>query len=226
MTPLINIHTATENAIVNLVVDGKLVDSRENADTRDHGKFLHLAIEDLLREHGIQTRELQAIGVTQGPGSYTGIRVGLASASGLAFALRIPMIFLSALELLAGEAKQADPVFQGRFCPMIDARRMEVYTSMYDSKLLELMPPQAMILHHDSFAEVLQAEKVHFFGSGAEKFQQVCTSPHAGFSQVKITSEGLAALSWKKFGEGKVEIRPYAIPLYIKDFHSAPPSGS
>lgn len=218
MTKIINIHTTTEVAIINLVEDGKILDTREQPHAREHAGFLHTTLLEMLNKNRMGPRDLHAIGVTNGPGSYTGIRVGLASANGLAFALKIPLISISTLELLAFSAILLGQSWKGWYCPMIDARRMEVYASLFDGTLAELQVPEAIVLGSGSFGEALEREKIWFIGSGAPKFRAICTHPQAHFSEVKIGSQALGELSWKKFQEGKGEIRPYATPLYIKEF--------
>ncbi|MEO8862667.1 MAG: tRNA (adenosine(37)-N6)-threonylcarbamoyltransferase complex dimerization subunit type 1 TsaB, partial [Ginsengibacter sp.] len=143
---ILNIHTATETALVSLADGPVVLGTLTNEETKQHAAFLHLAIDKILKDRQIAIKELEAIGVSSGPGSYTGIRVGLAAAKGLCFALNIPMITYNSLELLALSAIDFAKDKEGLYCPMIDARRMEVYTALYKFTEEEVFGPSALIL--------------------------------------------------------------------------------
>jgi tRNA threonylcarbamoyladenosine biosynthesis protein TsaB len=171
MNYILNIHTATETAMVNICNGPEVLATLFNQDTKQHASFLHTAIDQLLSENQIQMHQLKAIGVSNGPGSYTGIRVGLAAAKGLSYALQIPMITFNTLEVMAITAVNEIKNEDAYYCPMIDARRMEVYTAVYNYQLKEIISPQAMILSENSFEEIAQQQEVIFFGNGSEKFK-------------------------------------------------------
>lgn len=216
MVHILNIHTATETAIINLMGDGEILGTFTNDETKQHASFLHTAISKLLQQHGIAIKNLDATGVTSGPGSYTGIRVGLATAKGLCYALKIPLITYNSLEVMAISASNFAKDNHAFYCPMIDARRMEVYTAIYNYQIEEITPPSAMILNENSFAEILNCHKIFFSGSGSNKFQQISKHTNAVFLHCGISTESLAKIAWKKYAKNDFENVPYARPLYIK----------
>ena len=216
MVHILNIHTATETAIINLMAGREILGTFSNHETKQHACFLHTAIRELLQEHGIAIKNLDAIGVTSGPGSYTGIRVGLATAKGLCYALKIPLITYNSLEVMAISATNFVKDNTAFYCPMIDARRMEVYTAIYNYAIEEITPPSAIILNENLFAEILNRGKIFFFGSGSDKFQQISKHTNAVFLNQGISTESLAKISWKKYVKNDFENILYAQPLYIK----------
>ena len=148
MSYIINIDTATATAHVSIAQDGKLLQALQNESQKDHGAFVQTAIQQLLKAAALSFVDIDAIAVTAGPGSYTGLRVGLASAKGLCYALNKPLLTLNTLEVLTTAAKKFSNNQQGvLYCPMIDARRMEVFTALYTDTLTALVPPCAMILN-------------------------------------------------------------------------------
>ena len=221
MDYILNIHTATETAIVNICNGPEILATLFNPDTKQHASFLHTAIEQLLSENKIQMHQLKAIGVSNGPGSYTGIRVGLAAAKGLSYALQIPMITFNTLEAMALTTINEIKNERTYYCPMIDARRMEVYTAVYNYHLKEMIPPQAMVLTGNSFEEISQQQEVVFFGNGSEKFKLLASDLKRIFSTVnEISSDSLGEIAWKKYLEHSFADIAYSEPLYLKDFHS------
>lgn len=220
MNYILNFDTTTEKAIINLTNGADILSTSINTDSRQHAAFLHSSVQKILRQNDILPSQLKAIGVTCGPGSYTGIRVGLAAAKGLCFALRIPMILFNTLEVMAFSAiEKTENAF---YCPLIDARRMEVFTAVYDKELNVVMPPQTMILEENSFEELRKNNPFFFFGSGAEKFKKVINNPtdHDHFIDSEITSEPLAKFSWNKFRNNDFENAANATALYVKEFYS------
>ena len=220
MAYILNIHTATETALVSLADGPVVLGTLTNEETKQHAAFLHLAIDKLLKDRQIAIKELEAIGVSSGPGSYTGIRVGLAAAKGLCLALNIPMITYNSLELLAFSAMDFANDAEGLYCPMIDARRMEVYTALYTFNEEELKGPSAMILDEDSFSSVVRLGKVYFSGSGTNKFEKLIKNQNAIFTPGGISAGSIAKLSWKKFEEKDFQNLAYFSPLYIKEFYT------
>lgn len=220
MSYLLNIHTATETAIVNLTKNEELLGTCINENTKQHASFLHGAIRELLRTNNVAIQKLSAVGVSSGPGSYTGIRVGLAAAKGLCYALNIPLITFNSLELMALSAVTSVKDNTALYCPMIDARRMEVFTAIYNYNLQELIPPSAIVLDDNSFADILFSNKIYFLGSGIDKFKEITKSENSIFIKVPILSESLSVISRKKYAMSSFENVPYAKPLYIKDFYT------
>lgn len=221
MNYILNIHTTTETAIVNICDGPKVLLSLENADPKQHAFFLHTAIHNILRETDIRTNELKAIGVTGGPGSYTGIRVGLATAKGLCFALKIPLIMFNTLEVMALSIIEKIQDKKALYCPMIDARRLEVFTAVYNHELIESIPPSAMVLTENLFEDILAQHTIYFSGSGAEKFKSLASKiPDFCFLNETISTDSLGKFCWDKFQKKEFENVSFSQPLYIKEFHT------
>ncbi len=224
MSFILNIDTSTASAIVCLAEKGLALHTISNANQKDHASFLHNAIGNIIKIASIQLRSLDAIAVVSGPGSYTGLRVGMASAKGLCYALNKPFITISALNMLADAAITSDPVSNesSLYCPMIDARRMEVFTALFDSKMNEVLSPSAMILDGHSFEERLKTNRICFFGDGSPKFEAVLSNKNAVFTQKLGIVSSLARLSFEAFLSKNFSHLVDSEPLYIKDFHISP----
>ena len=222
MSIILNIDTATETALVSFAKDGKPVKSLFNTSQKDHAAFLQVAIQQLVTETNISLKEIDAVAVTAGPGSYTGLRVGMASAKGLCYALDKPLITLNTLEVLAVSAiQQLKYVENCLFSPMIDARRMEVFTAMYNEALKLALSPSAIILNEGSFLEALDQNKIIFFGSGSIKWADLCKHPNASFADISITPEAIASLSDSLKTQSHFTELAYAEPLYLKEFNDS-----
>ncbi len=221
MSLILHIDTTAESALVNIAENGEVLFEEVNELQKDHASFLHPALETVLKNAAVTIRDVDAVSVCHGPGSYTGIRVGVAAAKGLCFAAGKPLITVNQLEILAKDAIANNTDHNGLYCPVIDARRMEIYTAIYNNNLKEVVPPTALILEHQSFHDFLAAEKVYFIGSGVEKWQPLCTHKNARFK--KLVNKGLAfsKLSFEKYHSGNFASLAYASPLYIKDFYMA-----
>jgi tRNA threonylcarbamoyladenosine biosynthesis protein TsaB len=219
---ILSIDTSTETAQVCLATNGLLVGSKTNENQKDHASFLQPAIKELLDEVSAGFTDLVAVSVSNGPGSYTGLRVGLASAKGLCYALQLPLITIGTLELMAASAiEQVKPTDSGTlFCPMIDARRMEVFAAIYNSQLEELAAPAAIILQNDSFAEYLGKQSVIFTGSGASKWKTICTHKSAFFENINISATVFSHISMQLFDNQQFADVAYAEPAYIKAFYT------
>jgi len=222
MSYILNIHTTTENAVVNLCEGPNVLKALENSDPKKHASFLHVAIDQILTDTGIQPNELSAVAVTGGPGSYTGIRVGLASAKGLCFALNIPLIVLNTLEVMALSLIEIVKDKNGFYCPMIDARRMEIFCAVYNHELKEVIPPSAVVLSENTFQDLIAVQPVYFSGSGVPKFKKLNAQlPDFHFlPEVSISSQSLASCSWEKFQAEFFENVGNASPLYLKEFYT------
>lgn len=223
MSYIINIDTATETAHVSIAQDGKLLQALQNESQKDHGAFVQTAIQQLLKTVALSFADIDAIAVTAGPGSYTGLRVGLASAKGLSYALNKPLLTLNTLEVLTTAAKKSPNNQPGiLYCPMIDARRMEVFTALYiyNDTLTALLAPCALILNETSFLNTLEKEKIIFFGSGASKWQKVCTHPNASFTTYLALPEAMADLAYKYFLDHRFADLAYSEPFYLKEFQN------
>lgn len=221
MDYILNIHTTTETAIVNICDEKKVIATMSNSDSKEHAKFLHVAIHKILGENNIDINKLKAIGVTNGPGSYTGIRVGLATAKGLSFSLKIPLITFNALEVMVISALEKTGDKNALYCPMIDARRMEVFTGVYEADMAEVIPPSAIILEPDTFEEIRPDQSIYFFGNGSKKLESLNVKrQNFKFIEQEIISEALCQYSSKKFQQKKFDNVAFAEPLYIKEFYT------
>ncbi len=225
MALILQIDTATEHASICLSKNGVPILSKVSMDQKNHGSFLQPAIQELMTKYGQQLSNLDAIAVSEGPGSYTGLRVGLASAKGLCYALQKPLITINTLKIIAiSVIKSAgDTANNYLYVPMIDARRMEVFTAIYDNKLNVIEAPNAKILDEDSFVSVLKDHSVIFSGSGSVKFQPICNHHHAIFSKVQHQAEDMSELAFNALEEKKFANLAYCEPYYLKSFYSPPP---
>jgi len=221
MALILNIDTALESASICLASDDNILELSTNENQKDHAAWLHSAIADLLKKTGKSINDLDAVAVSIGPGSYTGLRVGLASAKGLCYALNIPLLAVSTLKMIAIAAKEKSNVVT-YICPLIDARRMEVFTSLYDRSLNEINAPFAMIIDENSFANILASSKILFCGSGSKKLQTVIKSENALFNYEAANASHLSQLSYYSFRNREFADLAYAEPLYIKEFYSSP----
>jgi tRNA threonylcarbamoyladenosine biosynthesis protein TsaB len=217
---ILNIDTASENAHVSLAKDGQILYVRSSELQKEHASFLQAAIRQLTKTAGITLKEIDAVAVTAGPGSYTGLRVGMASAKGLCYALKKPLITIGTLKVLTVSALDdwKDNNSNILFCPMMDARRMEVFTAIYRQDLKPLLQPCAMILDELSFKKELQNHKILFFGNGSAKWKQICTHPNAIFTAVSLLPESMSKSSESLLREKNFTDLAYSEPLYLKEF--------
>lgn len=220
MSLILQIDTATEKAHVSLAREGRVLQQLRSDSQKDHASFLQPAIGQLVKEEGVTLNDIDAVSVTMGPGSYTGLRVGMASAKGLCYVLNKPLIALNTLEVIALSTMQAAGTQDTAtlFCPMIDARRMEVFTALYNSGRQLILEPCAMILDSTSFNTELEKGLVLFSGNGSAKFRTVCNHPNARFYDVAVTAEAMATLSLEQFSAQRFASLAYTEPLYIKEF--------
>lgn len=219
MSLILNIDTSMENAFVVLGMDESIIGLAENPIQKDHAGFLHGAVKQVMDDCGKQFSELDAIAVTAGPGSYTGIRVGMASAKGLSFALNKPLITINTLELLAVDAI-AHNAFEESclFCPMIDARRMEVYTAIYDKRGKEIVSPTALILDENFNRKFSIQDKLILFGNGSVKCKELSVFKDAIFTENVNIPEAMLQLSDKLFLRKSFTDLIFSEPSYLKEF--------
>ena len=216
MAIILNIETATTNCSVSLSKDGEiLVLKEDNSSGYSHAETLHVFIDDVFKEAKTQPSALDAIAVSKGPGSYTGLRIGVSTSKGLCFALNKPLIATDTLEALANQITSND----GFIVPMLDARRMEVYSAIYNSNLELAREIKAEILNEESFKELLEKSKVYFIGNGVEKTKTLIQHPNAVFVEGKLPSaKEMAKLSELKYKKSDTEDVAYFEPYYLKDF--------
>jgi tRNA threonylcarbamoyladenosine biosynthesis protein TsaB len=219
MALILNIDTATETAGVCLSKDGETLLMIQNADQKDHAAWLHPAIEQLLKTTGYRMTDLQAVAVTAGPGSYTGLRVGMAAAKGFCYALGIPLITENTLRMMAFAAREQFPGTD-LFCPMIDARRMEVFTTVYQNDLVAIMPTIAMVIDENAFSDYLSTNTMSFFGGGSYKCKPIILAPSAVFIDIKYHVGYLGINSFLRYLQGEFTGVAYSEPAYTKEFYT------
>ena len=215
MPIILNIETATKNCSVAIAKEGKTIVCKELAtENFSHAEKLHVFIEQILAESNVQFSELNAVAVSQGPGSYTGLRIGVSSAKGFSYALNIPLIAVDTLQLLA---KQIN-IDKGIILPMIDARRMEVFSAMYDSNYNQIRATQAEIIDESSYKEI--SETIHLVGDGIGKFTNTLTDEKFVFHNEVVypSAKEMSALSFEKFQNSDFVDVAYFEPFYLKDF--------
>ncbi len=235
MSLILHIDTAVLTASVCISKDGVLLAMTENKNQKEHADWLHPAIDKLLKSVSCKINDLNAVAVSNGPGSYTGLRVGLAAAKGFCFAQNIPLITLSTLEVMTvailntlipnlPAGRQGSPFLNPpTLCPMIDARRMEVFTALYDHNLKTILLPHALVIDDTSFEKELTVNKILFFGNGAEKCKGIINHSNALFETVEHNASFMIELAEKKMREKDFADLAYTEPFYIKDFHAGQP---
>ena len=214
---ILNLETATTNCSVCLAKEGEIIALRENnTPNYSHAEQLHVFIQECLHEANYLPNDLDAIAVSKGPGSYTGLRIGVSAAKGLCFALDVQLISVATLDSMASQLKIAEDEY---IIPVLDARRLEVYSAVFDSHLNEIRETRAEIIEEYSFHDYLKNNKVHFLGSGAEKIKSILSNPNAEFDVKSVpSSKEMAALSDVKFKSKDFEDVAYFEPYYLKDF--------
>lgn len=218
MATMLHIDTAGTTAYVMLATDGKIISSISNEQVSTHASFLHKAIQQALDKAGIKLKDIDAIAVANGPGSYTGLRVGLAAAKGICYAIDKPLICINNLEILAVAALQQNSAAE--LCaPMIDARRMEVFTAIYSKGGKEILAPHAKILDENSFSEQLKDKKILFCGDAVPKWKKLTSHTNALFSTEYSADKAFAQLANDSFITNLFANLAYAEPFYIKEFY-------
>ena len=226
MALIINLETATRICSVALASDGKILGLKESDEEKSHASRLTVFVEDLLKDQFLKTTDLDAVAVSKGPGSYTGLRIGVATAKGLSYALGKPLISVGTLSSLASGAAQLPAIkelasneLQVLLCPMLDARRMEVYTAIYkpDGEIFELV--NAKIIDRNSFNKILDYYSIFFFGNGSGKCREIIRHPNAFFIEgIECSAGFMIEHSEKAFQQKNFENVAYFEPFYLKDF--------
>lgn len=218
MSIILNIDTAVQTSSVCLAQNDQPIAVKINPSQKDSAAWLNVAIKELLDETHLSFQQLDAIAVSEGPGSYTGLRVGMATAKGLCYALNKPFITINTLQMMASAARHKH---QGLLCPMIDARRMEVFTAVFDQELKPVLPPTNLILNENSFSDLIQENTILFCGNGAHKFQEIVKHSTAVFDFTEADASAMAGLAYPKFLTQDFADLAYSQPSYGKDFHSS-----
>lgn len=225
MATILCIETGTDICSVGIARDGELISLRESDEGRDHARQVAVFVDELLEEMGLQPDELDAIAVGKGPGSYTGLRIGVSFAKGLAYGLGKPLLAVGSLDALTEVAREdyeagildVDGWEEAVLCPMVDARRMEVYTQRFDSRGNALSEVSAEVIDAESFAAERVSERPFvIFGNGAKKCEEVLSG--AVWVPVAPSARGLVRLAEEAFTAGRFEDIAYFEPFYLKDF--------
>lgn len=224
MAYILNIETATPVCSVALSENGQVLSMKTSEEQNIHSEKLTLFIEDLFRDSGIRLQALAAVAVSEGPGSYTGLRIGASVAKGLCYALDIPLIAVGTLPAMAEAMRRQYADANARYCPMIDARRMEVYTALYDAQGGELEAVSTKIIDAESFQDILSKNKIVFGGDGASKCRDIIVSSNAIFlDDFRYSAEGVSALSFEKWEQKDFADTAYFEPFYFKEFQAGKP---
>jgi tRNA threonylcarbamoyladenosine biosynthesis protein TsaB len=219
MPTILQIETATQACSAAISTDGVTIAVKELIAQNIHAGSLTLFIDEVMKAAGVEYSQLDAVGVSKGPGSYTGLRIGVSTAKGLCFALDKPLLAIDTLKMMADGFLQSNPGYSGYVCPMIDARRLEVFTALFDAEGKMVLPVTAKIIDSDSFAEQLQAAPITFIGDGAAKCQGIIDSPNASFSATNFNSAShMSRISQELFLAQQFEDVAYFEPFYLKDF--------
>ena len=225
MALILSIDTALEEASVCISDDNRVLAVKKNNRQTDHAAWIQVAIRDMMAETERGIGDLSAVAIAAGPGSYTGLRVGMATAKGICFAAGIPLITESTLFLIAQRVKKEIALnsvysYPVLICPMIDARRMEVFTSLYDTALREATAEGAIILDENSFAAELQNHVIIFCGNGSKKWQHLCSHKNAVFVDVTQNVADLANAAHEKFNNNDFSDLAYTEPAYLKNVYT------
>lgn len=219
MAKILLIETATQVCSVALSIDGNIVSAKEETGQNLHARNLTLFIDEVIKSAGLSYQDLDAIAVSKGPGSYTGLRIGVSTAKGLCFALDKPLIAIATLQMIAKGFLIENPGYTALICPMIDARRMEVYTTFFDAELQVVEPTSAKIIDEFSFDDLLSKNTITFIGDGAAKCSETLTHANSRFVQANFNSaKYMAQLAEEAFSGQNFEDVAYFEPFYLKDF--------
>jgi tRNA threonylcarbamoyladenosine biosynthesis protein TsaB len=219
---ILNLETATKVCSVSLANNGEVISIEEYFGEYAHAEKLTFFIEKVCKDAGVELSELSAVAVSKGPGSYTGLRIGVSAAKGISYSLDIPLIAVDTLKHMSVSALDKITEIKKDFllCPMIDARRMEVYCALFNHKLNNIKEVSAEIISEDSFFNFLNQSQIYFFGDGAEKCKNVLEkNPNAIFlDNIHPSSASMAILAQEQFDRKQFEDVAYFEPFYLKDF--------
>ena len=224
---ILNIETSTNVCSVALSSGSKVILSRESQAERSHASVLTVFIDEVMKEAGKLYSELSAVSVSKGPGSYTGLRIGVSAAKGICYGADVPLLAVDTLRLMAAgvyDTNRDDLIDGTLLCPMIDARRMEVYTALYDVSGNMVREIRAEIIDENSFSHYLEQGKILFFGDGSAKCREIIQHPNAAFIEGIYPSAGhMADLSQQALSIKDFEDTAYFEPFYLKDFIATQP---
>ena len=217
---ILSIETSTARCSASLSENGKTVLSRKTDEDRAHAAMLAKLIDDILKEQKISSKELQAVAVSEGPGSYTGLRVGVSTAKGICYGAGLPLLAVDTLAILAKEAMEKKACDENTLIvPMIDARRMEVYTARFDGTGKKLSDTEALVLDENSFSDVdSRYSRIIFIGDGAAKFREVYKKSNAVFIETEPDAAYMSELADSEFKASRFQDIAYFEPRYLKEF--------
>jgi len=223
---ILHLETATNVCSVAISQGAHMLAVRESAEDRSHGTLLTVFVKEVLKETGKHADQLDAVAISKGPGSYTGLRIGVSAAKGIAYAQNIPVIGILTLQSMTLTALENQEVRQLQqehpgllFCPMIDARRMEVFSAVYDARMKETVPVSAVIVEENSFGKVLDQHHIVFFGNGADKIRGTIRHENAHFiNGIEPSSKQMIPLALAAYEKQQFEDTAYFEPFYLKDF--------
>ena len=223
MNYILHLDTTTKKCSVALAQNGELMIQKELlTEEFSHSEQLHPFIEEVLKESGLKSSSLSAIAISKGPGSYTGLRIGVAAAKGLCFALDLPLIALNTLEIMVQPYEVSPYSF---IIPMLDARRMEVYTAIFDETKKWIQETMAEVLTENTFTSIVNEQSCLIIGDGAIKFKTLHPKINASYTNEihYPVAKDMITLAWKKFNAKEFEDLAYFEPFYLKDFQTTPP---
>ncbi len=216
MSTILSIETATPICSVALSKSGKTIAAKKDSEGQNHAQLLTVLIKKLFTKTALSFSDLDAVAISQGPGSYTGLRIGTSVAKGICYAQDIPLIAINTLQAMANDSNLSPTTLR---CPMIDARRMEVYCQLFEGNLKPLTEVEAKILEANSLEEILTDQQVAFFGDGAAKFSEICSSPNAIFPNKILPDAGkMSTLAEKAYQNKDFVDVAYFTPFYLKKY--------
>jgi tRNA threonylcarbamoyladenosine biosynthesis protein TsaB len=227
MALILNLDTSTQICSVALALDGELLGLEESHEDKSHASLLAVFVKNILEKNAYEISDLDAVAVSKGPGSYTGLRIGVSTAKGLAFAAGIPLISVDTLASMAGAVIHGNYLEymalsgdKSRFlCPMIDARRMEVYTAVFNAKEEMIQAITAKIIQEDSFKDILANNYMIFFGNGSAKCRDIIQHSNALFLEgIETSAKFMVPMAESAWQQNKFEDLAYFEPFYLKDF--------
>lgn len=218
MSLILHLETATKVCSVSLANHGNEILTKEfSAEQFSHAEKLNIFIQEIVAESNFKISELAAVAVSEGPGSYTGLRIGSSSAKGICYALDIPLIAVNSLAALAQTCSIKNQ--NELICSLFDAMRMEVYAAVFDSKGNCILPTSAVVIDENSFQELLAINKIVFIGPGAKKISEIIKHPNASFdNEISVSAKGMISLAYEKFKANDFVDLAYFEPFYLKDF--------
>ncbi len=222
MSLILAIETSSVSGSVALIRDGAIVGSQHYQLDKSHSSVLHPMIKDLMKECDTPLGDLDAIALSKGPGSYTGLRIGTSTAKGLCYALDIPLVAINTLESMAYQMIEKSPGYD-LYCPMLDARRMEVYSLLVDQNMTLVRPTEPVILDESSYQSDLEDHKILFFGNGSDKFKELISHPNAHFAaDIHPMAVDIARMAENEYINGNFENVIDFEPFYLKEYRIIP----